>query len=270
MPASHQTKYSVSTDPGELQTLLLATDLQQNILAQLHRNAPNHFAYTVHGLRGAPLEMDTHLGFNGQLQERSFGWYYLGNGHRIYNPVLMRFHGPDRLSPFDKGGVNAYAYCGGDPVNREDPSGRFFSAIGSLIGALEAVAGHTENIATALFRSRPRGVLGYATVVSNVGYAGMTTGTAMRVAGHAAGEAVFNVGAALVSAGNGIRAVHGVAKTLKNTRLGRTIIQRNAIGRSATQELGEVIVSAPKNSEIRIQMPQSSSLPTDSHNIRTS
>ncbi|KPZ22499.1 RHS repeat-associated core domain-containing protein, partial [Pseudomonas syringae group genomosp. 3] len=33
---------------------------------------------------------------------------------------------PDSLSPFGKGGLNAYAYCAGDPVNRSDPSGHGF------------------------------------------------------------------------------------------------------------------------------------------------
>ena len=35
----------------------------------------------------------------------------------------MRFHSRDSLSPFGKGGLNGYAYCAGDPVNRIDPSG---------------------------------------------------------------------------------------------------------------------------------------------------
>ncbi|ORC43846.1 hypothetical protein BZK31_28960, partial [Pseudomonas floridensis] len=34
------------------------------------------------------------------------------------------FNSPDSLSPFGKGGLNAYAYCLGDPVNRKDPTGR--------------------------------------------------------------------------------------------------------------------------------------------------
>jgi hypothetical protein len=36
----------------------------------------------------------------------------------------MRFLSPDQLSPFGWGGLNAYAYCAGDPVNHSDPSGK--------------------------------------------------------------------------------------------------------------------------------------------------
>ncbi|QXI34079.1 RHS repeat-associated core domain-containing protein [Pseudomonas promysalinigenes] len=63
------------------------------------------------------------LAFTGQLFDSHVGGYHLGNGRRTYNPVLMRFHSPDSLSPFSTGGLNAYAYCAGDPVNRVDPSG---------------------------------------------------------------------------------------------------------------------------------------------------
>lgn len=65
-------------------------------------------------------------------------WQFLGNGHRVYNPVLMRFHSPDSLSPFGRGGRNAYAYCAGDPINHADPSGRFAVP---LIAGLLATAG---------------------------------------------------------------------------------------------------------------------------------
>ncbi|WP_421570578.1 RHS repeat-associated core domain-containing protein [Stenotrophomonas sp. PD6] len=65
------------------------------------------------------------LGYNGQLHEPAGWWQILGNGYRVYNPALMRFHSPDSLSPFDKGGINAYAYCTCDPINRMDPNGHW-------------------------------------------------------------------------------------------------------------------------------------------------
>lgn len=65
------------------------------------------------------------MGYNGQMTEAGTGWQILGNGYRVYNPALMRFHSPDYLSPFGEGGLNAYAYCEGDPVNRVDPTGHY-------------------------------------------------------------------------------------------------------------------------------------------------
>lgn len=56
--------------------------------------------------------------------------YLLGNGYRAYNPALMRFNSPDNQSPFGEGGLNAYAYCAGDPVNSVDPSGHMLARTG--------------------------------------------------------------------------------------------------------------------------------------------
>lgn len=63
------------------------------------------------------------LRFNGQRKEPATGNYLLGDGYRGFNPALMRFNGPDSVSPFGAGGVNAYCYCAGDPINKTDPSG---------------------------------------------------------------------------------------------------------------------------------------------------
>ncbi|NNJ18091.1 RHS repeat-associated core domain-containing protein [Pseudomonas putida CSV86] len=65
----------------------------------------------------------TVLGFNGELFEPTTGHYLLGNGYRAYSPLLMIFIQPDSWSPFGAGGLNAYAYCKGDPVNAADPTG---------------------------------------------------------------------------------------------------------------------------------------------------
>jgi RHS repeat-associated protein len=117
--------------------------MQKSVLAELYRSGPKHFAYSPYGLQSGLGRVETHLGFNGQFKEGATGWYHLGNGHRVYNPVLMRFHSPDRLSPFGKGGINQYAYCGGSPVSRVDPSGEVWFAIpvagqviGTAVGAL--------------------------------------------------------------------------------------------------------------------------------------
>ncbi|NNJ18770.1 RHS repeat-associated core domain-containing protein [Pseudomonas putida CSV86] len=74
----------------------------------------------------------TRAAFNGQVLE-PWGCYLPGNGYRAYNPILLRFHGPDRWSPFQRGGLNPYAYCSGDPVNAVDPTGRWEEKITPLL-----------------------------------------------------------------------------------------------------------------------------------------
>nr|WP_238149242.1 RHS repeat-associated core domain-containing protein [Arsenophonus endosymbiont of Aleurodicus floccissimus] len=61
--------------------------------------------------------------FNGEHWDEASGSYLLGNGYRAYSSRLVRFTAPDSWSPFGAGGINAYAYCDGDPINFSDPSG---------------------------------------------------------------------------------------------------------------------------------------------------
>lgn len=65
----------------------------------------------------------TLLSFNGQWLDHVIKGYPLGNGYRALSTVLHRFLSPDSFSPFGIGGLNAYIYCLGDPVNFNDPSG---------------------------------------------------------------------------------------------------------------------------------------------------
>ncbi|MBD1555210.1 RHS repeat-associated core domain-containing protein [Pseudomonas typographi] len=60
--------------------------------------------------------------------------YLFGNGHRAYIPGLRRFAQADTFSPFAAGGLNSYAYCLSDPVNRQDLSGHasIFSRLAKL------------------------------------------------------------------------------------------------------------------------------------------
>ncbi|CAI1564307.1 RHS repeat-associated core domain [Serratia quinivorans] len=73
-------------------------------------------------------------GFNGERCDPLTGTTHLGNGYRAYNPTLIRFHCPDSMSPFGAGGINPYAYCAGDPINRSDPSGHMSAQAGVGIG----------------------------------------------------------------------------------------------------------------------------------------
>ncbi|WP_203649742.1 RHS repeat-associated core domain-containing protein [Pseudomonas sp. RtIB026] len=102
---------------------LLAADRLQSPHTTMTSSGRTPVAYTPYGLRPAPKGASI-TGFTGQLREVELGCYLLGNGHRVFSPSLMRFFSADVLSPFGLGGVNCYAYCHGDPINRVDPTGQ--------------------------------------------------------------------------------------------------------------------------------------------------
>ncbi|MNH80203.1 hypothetical protein D3C81_264240 [compost metagenome] len=124
----------------DLESRLLATDQQRSVLQLTHQGRPVWQAFTPYGHRRVESGRGSLPAFNGEVMDSVTGHYLLGNGHRAFNPVLMRFNSPDSLSPFGRGGLNPYAYCLGDPVNFSDPTGRWAAAaiarILTSIGAL--------------------------------------------------------------------------------------------------------------------------------------
>lgn len=127
---------------GVRQTTLLGCDTQGSVRlavdAQLHTRR-----YSPHGAEQHRDEA-VPFGFTGTRREPLTGWY-IPAGYRPYDPLLMSFLSPDSESPFGRGGINPYAYCAGDPINRVDPDGHSWvnwavTGVGLAIGAAVAIA----------------------------------------------------------------------------------------------------------------------------------
>ncbi len=104
-------------------TMLLLTDASPSVIGESLRAGVREAAYSAYGEWQDERRLQGLMAFNGEPCEAATGWYLLGRGYRAYNPVLMRFHSPDVLSPFHEGGLNPYMYCLGNPVRFHDPSG---------------------------------------------------------------------------------------------------------------------------------------------------
>lgn len=116
-------------------TTLLGCDAQRSVRVEVSDEVSSRH-YTAHGAESlAQFSPVNPFGFAGERREPLTGWYIPG-GYRPYDPLLMIFLAPDSESPFGEGGLNTYAYCGGDPVNRIDPSGHFAWAVAELVTGL--------------------------------------------------------------------------------------------------------------------------------------
>ncbi|CAM3112944.1 hypothetical protein BZK31_24455 [Pseudomonas floridensis] len=118
-------------DPASSQgaNVVLLTDRQHSVVGTVDLRLFAALSYTAYGYQASSTGDGSLMRFAGERPDNVTGHYLLGNGYRAYNPTLMRFNSPDSRSPFDQGGLNAYAYCGADPVNRVDPNGDIYSGI---------------------------------------------------------------------------------------------------------------------------------------------
>ncbi|EJN30578.1 RHS repeat-associated core domain protein-containing protein [Pseudomonas sp. GM84] len=97
---------------GQGSAIILSDTLKgQQICFDVYGVTPNNIFLTV--------------GFQGAFRDRFSHLYLLGNGRRAYSTALRRFISSDSLSPFERGGINSYAFCLNDPVNRTDPTGQW-------------------------------------------------------------------------------------------------------------------------------------------------
>ena len=70
--------------------------------------------------------------YRGYYYDSETGLYYLQS--RYYDPTTCRFVNADsQVDICNLMGLNVFAYCGNDPVNQVDPTGRSFIAIAGLV-----------------------------------------------------------------------------------------------------------------------------------------
>ena len=116
-----------------VRTWLVGGDMQGSIVVE----GGTTRTYGAYGVGTVPSGGAT-TAFAGEVPEPVSNWYLLGQ--RAYVPAMRRFISPDPFSPFDRGGLNRYAYCGGDPIGRIDPSGNSWLNIGLAIFGIATAA----------------------------------------------------------------------------------------------------------------------------------
>ncbi|MGF6556082.1 RHS repeat-associated protein [Pseudomonas sp. S30_BP2TU TE3576] len=146
---------------------LLGVDQQQSVLLETLGGQSRPIAYSPYGHRPAEGGLFSLSGFNGEQLDPLTGLYLLGNGYRAYSPALMRFVSPDSLSPFGAGGLNPYAYCAGDPINRIDPTGHVWE---SILGIALSIAGLALGIVT-MGAATPLALMSMALATASTGLA---------------------------------------------------------------------------------------------------
>ncbi|MEJ5060073.1 MULTISPECIES: RHS repeat-associated core domain-containing protein [unclassified Pseudomonas] len=182
---------------------LSGTDQQQTVLGEITGSGHSEIAYSPYGYCQGQEEPFNPAGFNGEPFDSLTGLYLLGNGYRAYSPALMRFHSPDSMSPFGRGGLNPYAYCLGDPINRVDPTGHF--SWQSILGIALSIVGVVASFAT-FGAATPLAILGLGLggVSALAGIAGTVAGELLpgSVAGEVLGWMSFATGVGSIAAGS--------------------------------------------------------------------
>ncbi|WP_312317496.1 RHS repeat-associated core domain-containing protein [Stenotrophomonas sp.] len=220
---------------------LLATAMSGSVLLEAD-TAVRQVAYAPHGSRAESDAAEP--AFNGELLDAASGCYLLGAGHhRPYCPRLGIFLAADGLSPFGEGGLNPYAYCAGDPVNRNDPTGHFWKWIVAAVGIALGVAA-----VAVTFGAASKAVAAVATV----GFSALTKSTAGAIASTTLG--VVAVGAEVGAIAAEVSGDTKTAKILGFVGLALGIVAAGpAIAKAATKGVAKFSRFTKRIATIRSQ-----------------
>lgn len=123
-----------------------AVNLQGDVVAIVDKNGALVVEYkydawgrllTTTGSMAPTLGLHNPLRYRGYVYDRETGLYYLQS--RYYNPTIGRFINADNYPSTGQGllGNNMFAYCGNNPISREDDGGEFWNiVIGAAVGAV--------------------------------------------------------------------------------------------------------------------------------------
>ena len=109
-------------------------DVSNNLVARYSYDAWGN-VLSVTDSAGKAITSETHIAninpirYRGYYYDVETGFYYLQS--RYYDPAICRFISADTLmtTSMDSYGLNLFAYCGNNPVNRCDPDGHLLALI---------------------------------------------------------------------------------------------------------------------------------------------
>ena len=213
-------------------TYFYRKDTQANIVALLDNNGNVVVKYKYDAWGNCVVDAsttNTELAILNPFRYRSYyfdtetGFYFLKT--RYYDPVIGRFMTIDDLSYLDTdsiNGLNLYAYCGNNPVNRIDPLGcdwwnpftwdwqGMFNSIGNAFStAGQWLNNNVLNPVGNFFANNWDIIAGIGLIIGAVAISILTFGSATVIAGVIAGAVFGGAFGALTAAINGGNILQG-------------------------------------------------------------
>jgi RHS repeat-associated protein len=124
-----------------LNTPIQATDKQGKVVWAAQYSAFGQVTLTTPTATGENPVIESSLRFPGQVEDAETGLYY--NWHRYYDPEIGRYVTQDPIGL--QGGMNLYAYVGGNPVNLVDPEGLASCTFTFSTGRVVCVPANPQN-----------------------------------------------------------------------------------------------------------------------------